>query len=399
MMLAAIALAAPALAAAHTVRAGETLEIIAAAHGTTVRSLATANNLADPNVIRVGQRLRVPHAGAVVQGAVVTIRPGDTLSALAARYRVSVDDLARMNDIADPDRVRAGTRLRVRGEAAPVADGPSPSPATSGVRVVHAGDTLWSIAVATGTTVDALASANGLRRDAILAIGRHIRVPAPAARPATAGASSVVAPGDTLEAIARRFGTTVAALVRENAIADPNVIRVGARLRLPRATGGPGRSTESGTATQQRSRTPRTAATAGWGTYPDRSQIRAMIDRSAAHFGVDPALVRAVAWQESGLWQGARSSAGALGVMQLMPDTAAWVGPALLGRRIDPAVAADNIEGGTAYIAWLMRQTGSRSLAVASYYQGLGSVRARGMFDDTRRYVAAVTHLSRVRSL
>jgi soluble lytic murein transglycosylase-like protein len=120
------------------------------------------------------------------------------------------------------------------------------------------------------------------------------------------------------------------------------------------------------------------------------TQIRAMIAQSAGRYGVDPALVRAIAWQESGWWQGARSSAGALGVMQLMPDTATWVGSALVGRRLDPTNARDNIDGGTAYVAWLMRQTTNRNQAVAAYYQGLGSVQRRGMYADTREYVRSV---------
>ncbi len=136
--------------------------------------------------------------------------------------------------------------------------------------------------------------------------------------------------------------------------------------------------------------TPVTAATRGWGGQPDRTRIRTLIGQSAGRYGVDPALVRAIAWQESGWWQGARSSAGAIGVMQLMPETAAWVGPALVGRRIDATDARDNIDGGTAYVAWLLRHADDRNRAVAAYYQGLGSVQSRGMFADTRQYVRSV---------
>jgi soluble lytic murein transglycosylase-like protein len=110
----------------------------------------------------------------------------------------------------------------------------------------------------------------------------------------------------------------------------------------------------------------------------------------AARRGVDLSLVRAVAWQESGWWQGARSSTGAIGVMQLMPGTVSWIGPALLGRPVNPYDASDNIEAGVAYLGYLQRQTGSRRLAIASYYQGLGSVTARGLLGETEAYVASV---------
>ena len=133
-----------------------------------------------------------------------------------------------------------------------------------------------------------------------------------------------------------------------------------------------------------------TAATNGWGNHPSRSTIAGLIASHAARYGVDPALIRAVAWQESGWWQGSRSSSGAIGVMQLMPATATWLGPSLVGRRLDPYNASDNIEGGAAYLGYLLRATGSRRLAIASYYQGMGSVSTRGLLPETEAYVTSV---------
>ena len=72
--------------------------------------------------------------------------------------------------------------------------------------------------------------------------------------------------------------------------------------------------------------------------------------------------------------------------MQLMPGTARWLGPAVLGRRINPHRMSDNVEGGVAYIGWLLRHTaGSERLAVGSYYQGLGRDPERGASTTTRR--------------
>jgi soluble lytic murein transglycosylase-like protein len=98
-----------------------------------------------------------------------------------------------------------------------------------------------------------------------------------------------------------------------------------------------------------------------------------------------------VGWQESRWSQSALSHVGAIGVMQLMPGTARWLGPAVLGRRINPHRMSDNVDAGVAYIGWLMRHTGgSERLAVGSYYQGLGATRTRGFYDDTKDYVASV---------
>ena len=79
------------------------------------------------------------------------------------------------------------------------------------------------------------------------------------------------------------------------------------------------------------------------------------------------------------------SSANARGVMQVMPGTWDWVNRNLAAGPLDPASAADNVRAGSLYLAALLRETGGDArLAAAGYYQGLASVRTRGMFDDTQ---------------
>jgi soluble lytic murein transglycosylase-like protein len=83
--------------------------------------------------------------------------------------------------------------------------------------------------------------------------------------------------------------------------------------------------------------------------------------------------------------------------MQLLPSTARWFGPAVLGRRIDPHYLRDNIDGGVAYLAWLQRQAGGTSEALAAYYQGLSALRRHGPYPGTREYVSNVmAHVGRV---
>jgi soluble lytic murein transglycosylase-like protein len=83
--------------------------------------------------------------------------------------------------------------------------------------------------------------------------------------------------------------------------------------------------------------------------------------------------------------------------MQLLPSTARWLGPAVLGRRIDPHDLQDNIDGGVAYLAWLQRQAGGTAGALAAYYQGLSALRRHGQFPGTREYVSNVmAHVGRV---
>jgi len=120
-------------------------------------------------------------------------------------------------------------------------------------------------------------------------------------------------------------------------------------------------------------------------------QVKAL----AAQHGAPASLAAAIAWQESGFNNSMVSPANARGVMQVMPGTWDWVNRNLAPAPLDPQSATDNVRAGSLYLAQLLRQTGGdRRLAAAGYYQGLSSVRSRGMFEDTKRYVANVRTLS-----
>jgi soluble lytic murein transglycosylase-like protein len=100
----------------------------------------------------------------------------------------------------------------------------------------------------------------------------------------------------------------------------------------------------------------------------------ALADRWAEHFGVSRALVRAVIEAESNWNPRAVSPAGAVGLMQLMPDTAATF---RVGNRFDPA---ENIRGGVAYLAFLMEECGGElRLVVGAYNAGHGRVLKAGL--------------------
>lgn len=97
----------------YTVRPGDTLSDIAARTGVPVADLVEANDIADPDRIRVGQELALGSAGGSPgEGDVVhEVRPGETLSHLAMRYRTSARAIARASRLADPNHVRVGERL------------------------------------------------------------------------------------------------------------------------------------------------------------------------------------------------------------------------------------------------------------------------------------------------
>ena len=111
--------------------------------------------------------------------------------------------------------------------------------------------------------------------------------------------------------------------------------------------------------------------------------------------GVPPSLAKAIGWQESGFNNDVVSSADARGVMQILPSTWDWIQNNLTpSNPLAAASASENVRGGVLLLHSLLSSTGGdAAMAAAGYYQGLGSVRQRGMFSDTQQYVNSVMAL------
>ncbi len=126
----------------HIIQRGETLSQIARRYGVSTTALAQANGISNPNFIYAGQRLTIPGAsggsssgGAAASGGVHVVRPGENLSSIAARYGTSVAALAQANGIANPNHIFVGQRLAIGSGAASSAPRPAPSqPAASSGR-------------------------------------------------------------------------------------------------------------------------------------------------------------------------------------------------------------------------------------------------------------------------
>jgi N-acetylmuramoyl-L-alanine amidase len=285
------------------------------------------------------------------------------------------------------------------------------APASAAVpHVVQPGETLWSIAAANNLTTRTVAAYNGLSEDAQVVLGSTINVPttveghaalqqaglAPAqpatvAAPASTGAPAplggyTVRAGDTLSALAAQTGVSIDAMAAMNGLDPAGVLLAGTVIKLP-----------SGAPAPAQASAPAPAAT----VIPDAAPVptpqsvsAAAVQSVAAAHGVSPSLAAAVAYQESGFNNGMVSAANARGVMQVMPGTWDYVQQNLAGRPLDPNSATDNVHAGVMYLKRLLTDAGGdENAAIAGYYQGLASVRDRGMYEDTQRYVANVQAL------
>ena len=116
----------------------------------------------------------------------------------------------------------------------------APNAAEPATYVVGWGDTLSVIAGRYGTTVSAIAQANGVTNPNLIYVGQRLTIPGTSSTPATGSGLYVVQRGDTLSAIAVRHQTTVQQLVQMNGITNPNFIAVGQRLAVPQGQSGSG---------------------------------------------------------------------------------------------------------------------------------------------------------------
>lgn len=302
------------------------------------------------------------------------VRYGDTLTGIAAAHGISLERLAHLNHRRAYAVLPARTVLIVPGR---------PHRGHGRAYRVRYGDTLSGIAARFGTSVNRLAQANGLAPRGVLLAGSTLRVPSGAATHRSLGSHRAhrfqgryrVVPGDTLTGIAARFGIGIHRLARANGLRRGGILLSGITLQVPVRTPADARTQRSAP-----------MATGPW-------SVTASIDAWSAHYGVDPALARAISWQESGFQINILSPADAWGPMQVTPGTWRFVEDDLIGHPVARTGDGD-IRIGVALLRHLIADFGGNTeLAVAAYYQGEGSVREFGMFPETEWYVANVMAL------
>ncbi|RDG19016.1 mannosyl-glycoprotein endo-beta-N-acetylglucosamidase [Limosilactobacillus fermentum] len=242
-------------ATTYTVKSGDTLSSIASSHNTTTAALTSLNSLANPNLIYVGQVLKLANtttastsstssaASTSSSATTYTVKSGDTLSSIASSYNTTTSTLTSFNNLSNPNLIYVGQVLKVAGSSTSVSTSTSSSSAsqatTSGTYTVKAGDTLSSIASSYNTTTAALASANSISNANLIYVGQVLKVTGTSSSTSTTTSSTsstsgsyTVKSGDSLSAIAAAHGLNWKTLAAKNNIASPYVIYVGQQLSL-----------------------------------------------------------------------------------------------------------------------------------------------------------------------
>ena len=166
----------------YTVQSGDTLWQIANKYGTTVQEIANINRIANPNLIYPGQVLQILENSTVAgkeergTGSIVyTVKRGDTVSKIAMAYGVTVNHIVEINDIQNANLIYPGEKIRIT-ESRSNQLNEMGDPNLDVTYVVRKGDTLWGISRRFGVSVDYLVTKNGIRDRNLIYVGEIIRV-------------------------------------------------------------------------------------------------------------------------------------------------------------------------------------------------------------------------------
>ncbi|OLT14784.1 hypothetical protein BJF80_12520 [Serinicoccus sp. CUA-874] len=310
-----------------------------------------------------------------------TVTAGDTVYDIAARYDVSPRALVRANSLPDGGRwIMPGARLRIPvggdTDVAPAASAPAPSSgsekggsasssgaSSGGTVTVRGGDTLTDIAARHGVSVADIARANDLQDTRLIYPGQELRL----------GGAAPEADRSRPEPLDRPYDeTTIGDHRAGEAVPDTFLhYRYGDGIARSAAAN---RDYLAGT------------------EVPSRAAVRDLIVRTSERHGVDPTLMLALSYQESGWNHRAVSPANAIGAMQVIPSSGQWAS-GLVGRELNLLDPEDNVTAGVVIMRTLLRSADTTDEAIGGYYQGLASVRQHGLFADTRQYVRNITYV------
>lgn len=214
----------------YTVKPGDTLNKIAQAHDVTLAELVAANNISNPNLIFPGQVLVIPKTEAEI---IHTVIAGDTLAKIAALYGTSISALIAANDIVNANLIRVGQQLKIPSSGGVINYDPNVRSGRS--HIVKSNDTLSTIASQySGVSASQIARANGILTSIIYG-GTRLFLDGPdyTGKGSDTRIDYTVKSGDRLGDIAHAHGVTTTVIIRANNLANPNLLIPGQVLVIP----------------------------------------------------------------------------------------------------------------------------------------------------------------------
>jgi len=328
-------------------------------------------------------------AATVLATTSVTIKRGDTLSSIARANGVTVAELIEWNSLDNPDLIIAGRALIV---SPPVLANESEAAHPSDeVHVVTAGETLSLIARRYGASVAALVTANDLADPDRIRVGQSLKLGAPVAPSPSASESRYqIRPGDTLFSIAIKFGVSVDQLVANNSLASADHIRAGDELNVV--------ATSPTVDPPEPDPDPPTIPARVPATPDGERSLAEAFEHWASSYSVPQDLLEALAWKESDWQPSVTSANGELGITQLSPATVVFIQENLLGFELNPLGVSDGVQLGARYLRFLIDRTGTEREALAAWVQGLWSFEHNGITASGARFADEVLEIRRTAS-
>jgi murein DD-endopeptidase MepM/ murein hydrolase activator NlpD len=254
----------------YTVKKGENLWSIAQEYNLSVNLILATNNIANPELISIGQEMKIPsHKNAVAKTKIVnqavieknnnvnnnisqpenaepivyTVKAGDNLWNISRKYGVSMEVIVSVNNLKEKDLLSLGQKLEIPAIGGGVSNSNQKQEPTIITYTVVKGDTLWSISQRFDVKMISIISVNNLKEISRLSIGQKLKLPITNMDIAKAEGYSqeavaeeiiyYVKKGESLWSISRNYNVKLESIIAANSISDASKISAGQQLRIP----------------------------------------------------------------------------------------------------------------------------------------------------------------------
>ena len=259
----------------HIVKKGETLWTIARQYNLTMDSILTTNNITNPELIYIGQQIKIPSYKNVTatpeknvtnkpvingnnsnnninppknaEPIIYTVKAGDNLWNISRKYGVSVEVIISVNNLKEKDLLSLGQKLEIPAIGGGISKSNQKQEPTIVTYTVVKGDTLWSISRRYDVNMSTIISANNLKEISRLSIGQKLKLPITNMDIAKAegydqeaAAEEIiyyVKKGESLWSISREYNVKLESIIAANNIKDASRISAGQQLRIPNVPG------------------------------------------------------------------------------------------------------------------------------------------------------------------